>query len=612
MKKSFIYLICLFALVSFNSCRKDFLDKVPKDRLTEETAFITYDNFKTYAWSLYDIFESPTHVQYIATFNAVGSSYNGDFLSGLLQNKGKTRNPWAWQLVTPEQNTGGWDFSFVRRANVLLDHIDQSSMSEAEKKHWRSVGLFFRAYHYLELLARFGEVPWLEHVVKESDENVIYGPRNSRDTVAAYILRDLQYAETNIKIDGEGASSNTINQKVIRALLSRFALFEGTWRKYHGLQNAETYLKECARVSKDLIISSPAIGENYQHLWSSEELKDYPGVFLYKEYKTGVLMEAFSRFERGGGQQTEMHARTLERYLCKDGKTIYNSSLYSGASTIFDEFRNRDPRLLYRVIPPYKVTGPLNTTTWQFTADPRDREYIDLMDSLDKTNNRPFPFRSWQPFIILNSPNIQGASVNQAPVACNTGYYFYMFYNMETNVTGGANFSTTDVPLFHVEETMLNYAEAKYELGEFDQSLADLTINKLRARAGVGAMNLNEIDANFDPSRDPTVSAVLWEIRRERMAELMGEGFSFHDVRRWKKADYFINIQPLGARLPKTWQGGLPSSLKFITSGKDSGRCYVWDDPVASGKGWIDYYYLYPIPTTQLALNPNIKQNPGW
>jgi len=608
MKSFFVY---IFLGTAFFSCKKGFLDESPKIQLTEQTAFITYDNFKTYAWSLYDIFESSTHIQYINTNDAEGCLYNGDFLSGLLQNKSKARNPWAWQLITPE-NAGGWDFSFIRRANIMLDHIGSSSMSDADKDYWRSVGLFFRSYHYLELLARFGDVPWLEHTVTDNDVNTIYGPRTSRDTVAANILRDLQFAETHIKPLGEGASSNTINQAVVRALLSRFTLFEGTWRKYHGLQNAQTYLNECARVSKLLIDATPNIGANYQWLWSSEELNGYPGVFLFKEYKTNVIMQPFSRFERGGSQKTEMHARTVERYLCKDGKTIYNSPLYAGDSTMNDEFRNRDPRLYYRVIPPYKVNGPLNTTTWSYTSDPKDREYIDLMNSLDNTGLRQFPIKSWQPFIILNSPNIQGATINQAPVSCNTGYFFYMFYNTGTNVTGGANFSTTDVPLFHVEETMLNYAEAMFELGQFSQDVADITINRLRRRVGVADMQVSAIDAGFDPSRDPAVDPVLWEIRRERMVELMGEGFSFHDVRRWKKADYFINQQPLGPRLPSNWQSGLPSSLKIVASGKDAGRGYVWDDPVASGKGWKDSYYLFPIPTTQLALNPNIKQNPGW
>ena len=39
---------------------------------------------------------------------------------------------------------------------------------------------------------------------------------------------------------------------------------------------------------------------------------------------------------------------------------------------------------------------------------------------------------------------------------------------------------------------------------------------------------------------------LLWEVRRERRVELMGEGFRLDDLRRWKKGDY-VNKQPLGA-----------------------------------------------------------------
>ena len=51
----------------------------------------------------------------------------------------------------------------------------------------------------------------------------------------------------------------------------------------------------------------------------------------------------------------------------------------------------------------------------------------------------------------------------------------------------------TDMPLFRVEEVMLNYAEAMCELGEFDQSVADRTVNKLRSRANVAPMKVAEI-----------------------------------------------------------------------------------------------------------------------
>lgn len=114
-------------------------------------------------------------------------------------------------------------------------------------------------------------------------------------------------------------------------------------------------------------------------------------------------------------------------------------------------------------------------------------------------------------------PHIKGSASSLAPMSNYCGYYMNMFYNVETNVTGGATFSTTDSPIFHIEEVMLNYAEAMFELGKFTQEVADLTINKLRARAGVSDMVVSEISDAFDPNRDQTVPAVLWEIEENEL-----------------------------------------------------------------------------------------------
>ena len=112
---------------------------------------------------------------------------------------------------------------------------------------------------------------------------------------------------------------------------------------------------------------------------------------------------------------------------------------------------------------------------------------------------------------------------------------------------GSARNEETDMHNFRVEEVMLNYAEAMCELGEFTQSVADQTINKLRPRANVSPMKVFEIYVSFDPIRyivypaysvDYAVNPLLCEIRRERRIELFSEGFRFNDLRRWKKCHY--------------------------------------------------------------------------
>ena len=92
------------------------------------------------------------------------------------------------------------------------------------------------------MLSLYGDLPWVEHTLSEDSEE-LYLPRDPRDVVAQNILNNLKYAEEHIKVDGDG--NNTINRAVVQSLISRFCLFEGTWRKYHALPNATTYLEEC-------------------------------------------------------------------------------------------------------------------------------------------------------------------------------------------------------------------------------------------------------------------------------------------------------------------------------------------------------------------------------
>jgi hypothetical protein len=220
-------IILLSAVILLFGCKKSFLDRVPLDQQTEVTAFKTYDNFKTYGWGLYEIFVGYGNNSEAGSDPAImqGDRFSDNMAYAIAGNE----NPWAYQRQIVPTSGGGWDFSFIRRVNLMLDNIDQSSMSQAEKDHWRSVGLLFRGVRYMQLLSRFGDVPWLEHVVKDNDVNILFGERTPRDQVSANILRDLLWAETHIKAGGDGP--NTINEHVIRAIISRFGLFEGTWRK---------------------------------------------------------------------------------------------------------------------------------------------------------------------------------------------------------------------------------------------------------------------------------------------------------------------------------------------------------------------------------------------
>lgn len=642
--------IFILAGVTISGCNDSFLEKYPVTQLTEKNAFSSYDNFKSFMYPCYTIFENTT----IRTSTAGngwgdGGQYGGDMDAGYLQGKYTSGfNQFAYQTKGSTANGNGWDFSgYIRRVNLMLSHIDESKLTQAEKDHWRAVGYFFYSFWYIELIDRFGDVPLVDIVLEENSKEA-YGPRMDRKEVVAKILERLKWAEEHIGDFSSRDGKNTINADCIRAVISRFCLREATWRKYHNMDGAEALFNECIRASEILMNSYPNLyygtdvqpGAGYGEMWTTEDLGSVPGIILYKSIVKDINpVQGGCYVEHTASHYVEMNQNTVDLYLMKNGKPIANAtSGYHGDKTMYATFRDRDPRLYHTVMPPYKVVPngankpkENNKATWGYTDNPQDREYIDIMGANYTCSNpgygmKRLPAQNWSASLVPEIPNIGTGSF----VTCRSGYYVWKLYcNWETNFNNGA-LNLSDRPIFKIEEVLLNYAEAKAELGAFDQTVADRTINKLRDRAGVAKMNVSDIDDSFDPQRPlyyPSgntngikVPALLWEVRRERIIELMGEGFGHYDVRRWRMAPYFLNRAAKGIWVTKKFAASKNMTLYNPQTGLSDGLngsmtegyLFLFNDPIKEGKGWLDKYYLYQVPTNQILLNPQLSQNPGW
>lgn len=647
MKK--IYLsAAVIAVISLAGCNDDFLEKYPVTDLTEENAFVSYDNFKSFMWPCYEVF---TNTVFATSTNpngpGTGGQYEGDVDAGYLVHRGQSAyNPYAFQTIASVSSGNGWDFSGVlRRVNIMDSHIDDSSMTQEEKDHWRSVGYFFHSFWYMELINRFGDVPWVDIPLNE-DSPEAYGPREDRKVVADRVLERLQWAEQHIGDFNDGAES--VDRDCILALISRFTIREGTWRKYHGLGDYENYFTECIRVSEQLMASYPTLytgtdgqpGAGYGEMWTTEDLANIPGVILYKSYVSGLnAIQGGSHYEHTSSHDVEMPQSTVDLYLMKNGLPIKNSeSGYYGDATMYDTFRDRDPRLYHTVMPPYRVVAggadkPAGnpSATWGYDPDPAYREYIDIMGANVSCSNpgigmKRLPAQNWSASLVPEIPRLGTTQF----VTCRSGYYVWKLYcQWEENYNNGP-LNVADKPIFKIEEVLLNYAEAKAEQGAFGQGEADRSINLLRARAGVAPLNVGQIDESFDPDRpyyypEGDVAGIrldplLWEVRRERIIELMGEGFGFYDVRRWRMAPWFVNKPAYGIHVTKEYALANSMTLYNPETGFSDGQngsmqegyLYLFNDPVKEGKGWLEKYYLYQIPTTEIILNDNLVQNPGW
>ena len=128
-------------------------------------------------------------------------------------------------------------------------------------------------------------------------------------------------------------------------------------------------------------------------------------------------------------------------------------------------------------------------------------------------------------------------------------------------------------------EVLLLGAEAHLAAGNSGQALK--YINEVRDRAKLAPLG--------------TVS--LKDIQTEKRLELVGEGTRYQDMIRWGIAADRLKSQ--GEKCPVLDSNG---NVKYNTYNKDASKFGF-----KTGK-----HELLPYPGTEIRLNPNITQNPGW
>ncbi|MBO8478466.1 MAG: RagB/SusD family nutrient uptake outer membrane protein [Bacteroidetes bacterium] len=724
MNRNTIYRLLLFLAVPLYSisCNDDFLERYPEGEVTEATAFTSYTTSYSYCRSLYAIFDGQTYFPGPTMVSGALGTSTTDIYSGILTNYGNgggtVNNPYADNRVTiPTTKDGTYynPYFYIRMANIMLEHLQEPECDDLERLHLEAIARFFRAYCHFGLLVNYGDVIYVDHVLND-DSPELTAARDSRLYVADQIYDELEWcAEAFASIEAGNAGlipDNTVNEDVTLALMSRFALFEGTWRHYHSVDESECaangyvtgtdLLNKCVEVSQTLMDRYPTLytgtyegypGQGWGQLWTTEDLSGVPGVIMYMKYTEEYKMHRLGHFEHIGSASLEMPQSTVDLYLTKDGLPIHNASVkyydYTGTGTeyveaaepydyancdIYKTFRNRDPRMWQTVMPPYHVfrTGGSNDYAYDDRFDGKFREYLNWFPArgvqtgeyytsgegeeleiyrLPAINtgyhlinyHKALPSGNWGGNIQNNVPNTKLGTNNEAIVdageimyASNTayqkgmsGYFVWKHHACWDKQDQNYAMEISDKPMFKVEEAMLNYIEAKYVLnGTVSQTDVDATINKLRDRAEVGRMNLGDITDSFDPDRNPEIDPVLWEIRRERLIELMGEGFSWFDIRRWKQGPWYVNKQHYGVYVENATaskinsqsygetgilvEGGTTeASSSQLASQGGGGHLYYYASP-ASSTGWQDKYYLYPISTFDTQLNPNLGNNPGW
>jgi len=580
---SFILLLSFIILCS--SCNKEYLNRPPSDRLDASQFFNTATDLEVYTNDFYDMLPDASW------YDAYTGSSTSDNVVSLIEP--------AWitgtRLVPVARGTGGWTWTDLRSINFFLQNY-QKCPDEQAKLKYGGIARFFRAFFYFDKVKTFGDVPWYSTVLSDTDSS-LYKARDPRTLVMDSVLADINYAIDNIPAE---VQVNRITKYTALLLKARLCLYEGTFRKYHtelNLENTSDQWLEDAASAAGALMSSGAYklftagGPNvcYRTLFARND-QDATETILARDYNPSFgrhnlayLMTSPTQGSLGATKDF------VNNYLMADGTPFTDIPGYDTLG-FYDEMQNRDPRLTQ------SIAGPNFTVYGETTVEP----------------------------VNLNITT--------------TGYR--VIKALPTRDQWGGSSSYNDIILFRYAEALLDYAEAKAELGTLTQADLDKSINLLRDRVGMPHTDLATDNLAPDPylaAEYPNVTGinkgVILEIRREQRIEMFNEGLRWDDLMRWKdgkkleqpmlgiyfshlgafdfnndgKPDvYLYNGDPSGA--PAGVSTKINIKQRPLTNGT-SGNLYPYRNQIIFEEP-KDYYY--PIPLEDLTLNSKLTQNPGW
>ncbi|MDR0845121.1 MAG: RagB/SusD family nutrient uptake outer membrane protein [Tannerella sp.] len=528
--------ICVFAAIafmslSFVSCSDEVLDRPQLTKYTDDTFWRNENDIRLYCNEYYPQY----FTGYNAAFGVVYTPLRGYYINDDLATPG-TQDPFpsttpatVAQANSPLQgadwrtwwNGEMWNFAWVRKSNILLERLDRvtkPNLTDEAYKHWTSVGRFFRAFEYYRLTLSFGDVPYYDAPVDETDLTSMYKDRDPRGVVMDAVYDDLKYAIENSRVaDGD----LTVNKYVIAGYTANIMLFEGTWQKYHNMDadRARKYL-ELAVSAAEVVMNSGkySFARDFRSLFGSEDLKGHPEVIMYRNYTAGQTTHCLASYSNGVESQDfgTGNLALIKSFICNDGLP-YQQSAVPGA----DDF---------------------SLASLAKTRDPRfESTFFDFISYPDQGGLKPITIT---PTLLYS----QKFTSREGATYYNRSGELPDKYKSSTN--------TNDAPCLRLAEVALAWIEAKAALAEsyggaaVTQADLDKSVNAIRSRP----LDQVAIDKGVqqtkplllaalpdDPARDADVSPLMWEIRRERRMEFVHEYSRYQDIRRWKKIEYMDN-----------------------------------------------------------------------
>lgn len=642
-------------LLSVVSCN-DRLDMEPSSQITPEKYLKEESQLMSYANGLYGIL--PSHgTSYSYGIFAI-DQHTDNFAHTSFSSK---YAPGEWKVP---QTDDGWDFTKIYSCNYFLETVlpryekNEIEGNDANIRHYIGEIYFLRAAEYFKRLQDYGDFPIVENTLPdELDALKSASKRSPRNEVARFILSDLDRA-----IDYMSSNPDTrrtrINKESAQLLKSRVALYEGTFLKYFkgtafvplgkdwpgvqkeyhedynfpagSIEGEINWFLQQAMEAAHAVAETVTLTQNtgivqqdaaespnpFMDMFASIDLSSYKEVLLWREYNLGLgLSHAVGEYSQRGNKGIGMTRGLVESFLMANGLPIYASqSGYAGDDFIANIRKERDSRLSLFL----KEAGQKNVL-------------YNVEGTLSAVPIEPYPT----------------ITASEDSRIYTTGYAHRKGNPWDGNHLKQPAGTYTASIAYRGVEALLNYMEASYELkGSLDETALRYW-QAIRNRALMDTnvqKTINATDMNKEALNDwgacsagkILTDKTLYNIRRERRCELMGEGLRWMDLQRWRACDQMLET-PYHIEGFKVWG----PMQEWYKNEDGTSQLYYGDEKanvsaperslylrpyeksktlVYDGYRWRMAHYLKPIAIKEILMTSEnneietspLYQNPGW
>ena len=539
--KKIIYILLI--LITGSSCNK--LELKPLDKLSEA-----------------DIWNDPLLIRlYVnASYNTLQHGFRQDLLSATTDEMYNIHNWTNLRIVqtgaVTADNVAGiggkvnyFNFAYnnIRNINVFFSKIDAAPGDNTFKDGVKAEMMFLRANLYANLIWRYGGVPLVTNVFALNDDFKV--SRASYDDCVKFIVSELDVAAGLLPADQSNNQQGLASANTCKALKSRVLLYSAS--ELNNPTHDQNKWKAAADASEALLNAGYSLNPDYQGTFLTNNKEIIFARYFTQANNTNFNLEQGRNGSDGWGAHNPTQNLVNAYEMKATGELPFteqaDGSLLLNPASGYDQnkpYEGRDPRFDASILHDGSVWAGRETESYHGGKD------------------SPEGSQGWNSSL--------------------TSYYLKKFLIESIPPAGSTVKPTNPWIFFRYAEILLNYAEAKFELG--DETTAREYLNKVRSRPSV----------NMPPVND-SGEKLKKRIQNERRIELAFEEHRFFDVRRWKIASSTESKSLLGMNIQK------PGSVKTYEFVKITDRVFK------------DANYLLPIPRAEVDKSQgSLPQNPGY